>query len=519
SWPLGWFVICQTLLAAGVMLVSVWICLTFEDTARRLFVFFAVACLPAAAWVLTPHWRHLVSAWKSWVDERIPRITTLLLAVFAMAWLHCAIVDPSDVAPWLHRCVLVMAGVTWMCAIYGIALPRFLPAGNSWSAVARRLAGPLGCLACGFLALVMLQEAFLWDREAGKTPMALPAVVVVAAALAVLIGGAFMFALSPSRDVLKLSERGRTIYVYAAEILIVLLLVHLRYTVPEMFPKVGRFWPFVIVAVAFAGVGLSELSQRWGLRVLADPLQRTAMLLPLLPLAAFLIRPLKDMRDAASDAVSGATTWTRFIDGLPDDYRQHAAIWFLMGLLYLIVALTRRSSNLALVAAIIANFGIWVLLGHQGELAFRFHPQLWLIPIGVIVLFAESLNRERLLPSQAQAIRYAGILLIYISSTADMFIEGLGGEPWYPIALAVLSVAGVLVGILLRVRAFLFLGMTFLFLVVFSQIWHAAVDRAQTWVWWVSGIVLGVAILTMFALFEKRRNDVLKMIDEIKRWR
>jgi hypothetical protein len=38
-------------------------------------------------------------------------------------------------------------------------------------------------------------------------------------------------------------------------------------------------------------------------------------------------------------------------------------------------------------------------------------------------------------------------------------------------------------------------------------------------VWWASGIVLGVAILTLFALFEKRRNDVLKMIDEIKRWK
>jgi Na+/H+-translocating membrane pyrophosphatase len=100
-----------------------------------------------------------------------------------------------------------------------------------------------------------------------------------------------------------------------------------------------------------------------------------------------------------------------------------------------------------------------------------------------------------------------------------MFITGLGQSPELPIVLALLSVAGVLLGILLRVRAFLLLGVTFLFLVVFSQIWYAAVDRAQTWVWWVSGIVLGVAILTLFALFEKRRNDVLKMIDTIKGWR
>ena len=125
---------------------------------------------------------------------------------------------------------------------------------------------------------------------------------------------------------------------------------------------------------------------------------------------------------------------------------------------------------------------------------------------------------ERLKPAQSQALRYVGLLLIYLSSTADLFISGLGNNVWLPVALAVLSVVGVLLGILLRVRAFLFLGVSFLFLVIFSQIWHAAVDKSQTWVWWASGIVLGVAILTLFALFEKRRNDVLKLIDEIKRW-
>jgi hypothetical protein len=71
---------------------------------------------------------------------------------------------------------------------------------------------------------------------------------------------------------------------------------------------------------------------------------------------------------------------------------------------------------------------------------------------------------------------------------------------------------------MLRVRAFLYLGTAFLALVVFAQIWHAAVDRQQTWVWWASGIVLGVAILALFAVFEKRRNDVLHMMEEIKKW-
>ena len=37
--------------------------------------------------------------------------------------------------------------------------------------------------------------------------------------------------------------------------------------------------------------------------------------------------------------------------------------------------------------------------------------------------------------------------------------------------------------------------MSFLSLDVFAQAWHAAVDRAQTWARWASGLVLGAAIL------------------------
>jgi hypothetical protein len=45
------------------------------------------------------------------------------------------------------------------------------------------------------------------------------------------------------------------------------------------------------------------------------------------------------------------------------------------------------------------------------------------------------------------------------------------------------------------------------------------VERAQTWVWWASGIVLGAAVLALFALFEKRRNDVVKLLGDLKEWK
>ena len=79
------------------------------------------------------------------------------------------------------------------------------------------------------------------------------------------------------------------------------------------------------------------------------------------------------------------------------------------------------------------------------------------MPAGLIVLAAEQVNRGRPRPAQALGLRYAGLLLVYLSSTADMLLTGLGRGVQLPIALALLSVAGVLLGTPLRVRAFLVL--------------------------------------------------------------
>jgi len=39
------------------------------------------------------------------------------------------------------------------------------------------------------------------------------------------------------------------------------------------------------------------------------------------------------------------------------------------------------------------------------------------------------------------------------------------------------------------------------------------------WVWWAAVIVLGVVILTVFALFEKRRHRMMRVFEEFKNWK
>src|SRR5207237_531673 len=108
------------------------------------------------------------------------------------------------------------------------------------------------------------------------------AVGLVAAAIAALVA-----ALVPGRDPLGLSERGRTAYVYGCEALLALTGLHLRLTLPWLFTGFfARYLPFIVMGVSFLGVGLGELFRRQGRLVLAEPLERTGVLLPVVPLLA-----------------------------------------------------------------------------------------------------------------------------------------------------------------------------------------------------------------------------------------
>ena len=128
------------------------------------------------------------------------------------------------------------------------------------------------------------------------------------------------------------------------------------------------------------------------------------------------------------------------------------------------------------------------------------------------------MNRERMQSEKLQTIRYAALIVIYVSSTSDIFLNGVANSPWLPLVLAVLSVAGVLSGLMLRVRAFLFLGSSFLLLAVVTMIYYAAESFHWTWIWYVSGILLGAGILVLFALFEKKRQAMLLAIEGLKQW-
>jgi hypothetical protein len=385
--------------------------------------------------------------------------------------------------------VMVVAGTILIG--YRFIISRNLAEKNEWRRGVKAQLPIIGAI--GFIALVAILSAeasnYISDKMAGAPWWV---VIAVFAALVSLFLACISFALSPGRDPFNLSERGRMNYVYGAEALTVVTILHARVTMPWFF--LGFFltwWPLVVMLLAFTGVGLGELFRRRGRQVLAEPLERTGILLPILPVFGFLLAPSQ---------VS------------------YSGLLFLVGLFYGALSVMRRSFAFGILAVFAGNGGLWKLLDGVNGYGFYQHPQLWLIPVSLSVLAAGHINRDRLTKDQMTVIRYATLIMIYVSSTSDVFINGVSESPWLTIILLILSVTGVLAGLALRIRAFLFLGTAFLLLSLLSIIWTASVNLKWGGFWPVVGIAFGFLLIISFALFEKKRREILELAERLKQW-
>ncbi|HLW67906.1 MAG TPA: hypothetical protein VKS79_21495, partial [Gemmataceae bacterium] len=441
------------------------------------------------------------------------------MLTLALAEVGFARVDAAAAAPWLHRTVALLAAITVATVGYSFGVARLLDRSGRWASAARQMGPVLGLIAAAVVVLAIAQEGLHFDQITKKTPLAPFETAIVLASIAGLMVAGIAFAVKPWLDPFGLPESGRKLYVYGAELLLMLLFLHVRFNVPGLFPPVpATIWPFLVMAIAFIGVGLSEFFRRYDLPVLSEPLQRTGVFLPLLPLLMFWLKPPAALREPLEANIPGLVPLMKYFDSMPHHFGSYALLWFLVGMLYAWLAVTKRSYRYALIASLSANAGLWAMWT-QHDLSFFVHPQLWLVPLALIVLASEWYHRATLKVEVSAGLRWLGLGLLYLSSTADLFITGLGQSTLLPLALAVLAVFGVLLGILLRIRSYLFLGAGFLALDVFSMIWHAAVDLEQTWIWWACGIALGAAILALFALFEKRRPQMLHMMEEMRTWK
>lgn len=70
----------------------------------------------------------------------------------------------------------------------------------------------------------------------------------------------------------------------------------------------------------------------------------------------------------------------------------------------------------------------------------------------------------------------------------------------------------------MRIKSFLYFGSLFLVMAMISMVSHAHQKLDHVWPWWAFGIGTGVAILVVFGLFEKRKNELKSIASQLKQW-
>ena len=414
-------------------------------------------------------------------------VAKFLFATILFGW---AGLTPFITTRMLDRGAILTAE---MCAALGLAgawLSQHRDPNPDWSVAIRRCVPWIIVAAIGGISFCLAVEIIEFVSFGGVrtqpgivlllniTSIAAPLMLVLAAVL-------------PKHDPLQLTERSRANYVYAAEVVLVVLFIHLRLTMPWLFGSFERYWPFILMLIAYTGVLVGESLRRQDWKVVAQPLLTTGAFLPLLPILGFWI--------AESEV----------------DY---SALLVVAGGLYALLSLLRRSFRFGVIAAALANASLWYYLQRTDDYQFLQHPQLWLIPVAICVLLAAHLNEDDFTDDQLASTRYLALATIYLSSTADIVINGVANSPWLPLILGGLSLAGIFGGILLKIRGMLVLGSTFLLFAILTMILYASENLGWTWLWYVAGIVTGATIIFMFAVFEKKRNEVLRLVEGLKEW-
>jgi len=491
-----WLPVTSLLLTAAVLLIEFIVVLSFPDRWMRILAGFApVLAAIGLAMMAQQHRRRMF---------QVISLAVLTCGAVLLGW---ADITPQWGIVWtltiFIRLLVVLGG---MAGIYALLAGRIMPASFDWRQPLRWMSLSVAGFAAATLLIVLTLEAAAFGQVApfAGAPVDSGQMIAVSAVLAILIVAVISMALRPAGDGETTRFEFRTALVYGAQAILLLLCVHFYLARPQWFGGIIRnSWPFIVLTIALCYAMLSELLQRLkinklDINVLIQPFLYTGLALPLLPVAALWL-PAEIVYSYAATGVS------------------RPVVLVLAGVLYLFVSMVRKLPLAMAAGVLCGNLALWTLWLDTG-LSLTSNPQFWLIPPAMSVLIAVQWNRRRLKQQLVTALRYSCVAIIYLSSTAEMLISSAEHSLWPPMVLMAVAVAGVFAGIMMRVRAFLFVSAFFVLLSIVSMVWHASRAFEHVWPWWAFGMGVGVSIMALFGLFELKRDEINALIQRLRKW-
>ena len=441
------------------------------------------------------------------INRQVLRYVAVGVGLAALA-LWASVDTGSSPQIWLTASMRWFVATVFAIPFLMYVIPALIgpPMAQRWESALRRGAIASSVVSCVCLIVMLGIEALVRDAD-GIAELRLSTVLGVAVTLAILsvIATATAIASGPAfsmRHRFGLQDGQRRSLIVAAQLLGGITWLHLYLCQPEWaFVGLRTHWPYVVMALSFATAALTELARRMRDGVLADTLTHTALYLPLIPVIGFWLTGF----DSIDWLFPGGTVRYEVLLSLGAAY-------------YLAVAFRWKTAFARIACVVMGNAAWWIVLVQWPGWGFLSHPQVWMIPPAVCVLVVAQLYRERLPRQVLAAVRYGSTLVIYISSTADILVQQIGTNLWGPIILIGLALSGMGLGVLLRIRPFLYLGATFVFLGVTSMVWHAHLAFESVWPWWVFGISTGLALLAGLMAIEKNRTQLRRYAAALESW-
>jgi hypothetical protein len=228
----------------------------------------------------------------------------------------------------------------------------------------------------------------------------------------------------------------------------------------------------ILTLLGYLDLALAEVLDRLQVPIFARPARYFSFALPVLPLIQVF--------------------WSGGLDDL--------SLFHLMaaGTFYGVACARLRWKWLGYAAAVLYNAALWVLWSRLGWMLAD-HPQFFLVPVGLSAILFAEVNRNDLGRASVNSIRSVGLILIYVSLAVPIWqFESFGA--WLTLLLC--SLAGVFVGIGLRLQIFLWLGLATFVLDVVYEMGRVSLDYA--FAKWVIMLTLGIALVLFVALNEKK---------------
>jgi hypothetical protein len=364
---------------------------------------------------------------------------------------------------------------------------------SSWFSLATLLAG------VAFVVGVLI-VGFADNRPNGTASASTSMVLVVALTHITLIVRVLAMAVLAKRCDRALPMGSRSALVFVAEFLLALFVGSIYVCRPQLFNGwLADWWPVAIFIIGMLSIGVGQLLTNSKVPALADPVFRSGLLLPIIPLVGVwwgseeLGRPWTSLDAYSTLLLSVAVIYGGY------GWLKSQLAWRVSGSVFALAA-------------------FWAFLAGQPDFRFTEHPQFWLLPPSLVTLIFVEWNARRLAREVTSAVRYVAILIAYLSSTAEMILAGFDGRIWPPLVLLGLAIAGALFGIVIRVRAFLLCGASFVFVSLVGMVWHAQRAINEVWPWWVFGIATGVGLIVFLGFMEKHRVKVTDFVNKIRAW-